>query len=172
MNWQLEAANVKVDDSFKPSLEDETIGVQNLLAKPKIDHVSVDDALCFDWEYHITFGNVEVLDGLLDEVHEVDDIHEADDFYGAYEDFLLESSTATVPASKSKNGPLQKTVKCKLFCSSGDKCDSREPAEDGVWLISDDLEDLDELDDDAKPLISLLSGKNAKKVVQAAKVGT
>ncbi|KAF9665044.1 hypothetical protein SADUNF_Sadunf16G0081100 [Salix dunnii] len=82
---------------------------------------------------------------------------------------MSESSTATVPASKSKNGPLQKTVKCKLFCSSGDKCDSREPAEDGVWLISDDLEDLDELDDDAKPLISLLSGKNAKKVVQAAK---
>jgi hypothetical protein len=37
---------------------------------------------------------------------------------------------------------------------------------------SDDIEDLDELDDDAKPLISLVSGKNAKKVVQAAKAGT
>lgn len=75
---------------------------------------------------------------------------------------------ATVPASESKNGPLQKTVECKLFCSSGDKWNSREAAEDGVWLTSDDLEDLDRLDDDAKPLTSLLSGKNAKKVVHAA----
>uniref|UniRef100_A0A6N2NAL9 Myb-like domain-containing protein n=1 Tax=Salix viminalis TaxID=40686 RepID=A0A6N2NAL9_SALVM len=80
---------------------------------------------------------------------------------------MSESSMATVPASESKNGPLQKTVECKLFCSSGDKWDSREPAEDGVWLTS---EDLDRLDDDAMPLTSLLSGKNAKKVVQAAKV--
>ena len=61
---------------------------------------------------------------------------------------MSESSTATVPVSESKNGPLQKTVKCKLHCSSGDKWDSREPAEDGVWPTSDDLDDLDELDDD------------------------
>ncbi|KAG5253206.1 telomere repeat-binding protein [Salix suchowensis] len=199
---------VKVDDSFNPSLEDKTIGVHNLIAEPKTDHVSVDIVLCFanensskrseidaffsnGFDYLInpgfplvhpslksifqeTFSSMHskhvsafsqgpddlelgVLDGFLDEVDEVDDIHEADDFSGAYEDFLLdielaekvshldyapregsqvrnsssesqspgcsgsgnaavgmpESSMATVPASESKNGPLQKTKRCK-----------------------------------------------------------
>ncbi|CAK7343108.1 unnamed protein product [Dovyalis caffra] len=85
---------------------------------------------------------------------------------------MSESSTATLPESESKNGWHQKTVKCKLRRSSVDKWDSQEPAEDSVCPTSDDLEDLGGLDDDAMPLISLVSGKNAKKVVQAAKVGT
>ncbi|KAJ6864957.1 hypothetical protein NC651_035503 [Populus alba x Populus x berolinensis] len=200
-----------VDDSFTPSLEDEAIEVQHLLAEPETDHVLVDGVSCFGNENSSKRSEKDAFSYGFDEgmrrniVDEVDDIHEANDFYGAYEDFLLdielaekvsyldsregsqlrnsisesqspgcsgssngavgmsESSTATVPVSESKNGPLQETVKCKLHCSSGDKWDSREPAEDGVWPTSDDLDDLDELDDDAKPLISLISGKNVKK---------
>ncbi|KAJ6742552.1 TRF-LIKE 8 [Salix viminalis] len=85
---------------------------------------------------------------------------------------MSELSTATIPESESKNGWHNKTVKCKLRRSSGDKWNSQEPGEDSACPTSDDIEDLDELDDDAKPLISLVSGKNAKKVVHAAKAGT
>lgn len=85
---------------------------------------------------------------------------------------MSESSTATIPKFESKNGWHHKTVKCKLSCSSGDKWNSQEPGEESMCPTSEDIEDLDELDDDAKPLISLVSGKNAKKVVQAAKAGT
>lgn len=63
-----------VDDSFTPSLEDEAIEVQHLLAEPETDHVLVDGVSCFgiensskrsekdafsygfDWEYHIMLG--------------------------------------------------------------------------------------------------------------------
>ncbi|KAJ6871066.1 hypothetical protein NC652_036666 [Populus alba x Populus x berolinensis] len=213
----VECQRVMVDDSFTPSLEDEAIEVQHLLAEPETDHVLVDGVSCFGNDNSSKRSEKDAFSYGFDDdmrrniVDEVDDIHEANDFYGAYEDFLLdielaekvsyldsregsqlrnsisdsqspgcsgssngavgmsESSTATVPVSESKNGPLQKTVKCKLHCSSGDKWDSREPAEDGVWPTSDDLDDLDELDDDAKPLMSLISGKNVKK---AAKAGT
>lgn len=36
-----------VDDSFTPSLEDEAIEVQHLLAEPETDHVLVDGVSCF-----------------------------------------------------------------------------------------------------------------------------
>ncbi|XP_021655832.2 uncharacterized protein LOC110646639 isoform X1 [Hevea brasiliensis] len=84
---------------------------------------------------------------------------------------LSESSTATILDSECKNGSVEnKTVKCELNDSSGDKWDY--PAGENVYTASRDLENLDELDD-AKPLESgISSDDNEKKPLQASKMST
>lgn len=39
----MKSKRVKINESFVPSLEDEAVQVQYLLAKSKLDHASVDD---------------------------------------------------------------------------------------------------------------------------------
>ncbi|KAF2289915.1 hypothetical protein GH714_039163 [Hevea brasiliensis] len=84
---------------------------------------------------------------------------------------LSESSTATILGSECKNSSVEnKTVKCELNDSSGDKWDYH--ARENVFTTSHDLENLDELDD-AKPLESgISSDDNEKKPVQTSKMST
>ncbi|KAL5546149.1 hypothetical protein UlMin_005836 [Ulmus minor] len=107
---------VKADESFAPTLEDET--VQHLLEEPKTENgalyfgeenvgtsLGIGD---FPFEYEYGFNayrgglnsntarqgedelELGVLDGLLDEVEEVEDIHAADGLANPCEDFLLD----------------------------------------------------------------------------------
>ncbi|KAJ1398430.1 SANT/Myb domain [Sesbania bispinosa] len=106
-------------DEFVPSLQDEVMEVEHLLAEPRNDHVSVDGILylneenkgkCYDTENlssgfefglksscldsHTTLnGNddleLEVLDGLLDDV-EIDDLERTDGFSSACGEYFLD----------------------------------------------------------------------------------
>ncbi|GMN39165.1 hypothetical protein TIFTF001_008404 [Ficus carica] len=82
---------VKADETFAPTIEDETL--EHLLAEPKNDGVTVDGGL----DSNTAQGGGDelelgVLDGLLDEVEEVEDLHAADGLASPCEDFLLEFS--------------------------------------------------------------------------------
>ncbi|XP_041025847.1 uncharacterized protein LOC121266168 isoform X2 [Juglans microcarpa x Juglans regia] len=113
---------VKEDELSVSTLEDETIEVEHLFAEPKTEHVSVDGVLSFGdvslgkrlhiedfscgFEYGLTNNGgldsnatqegedlqLDVLDGLLDEIDEVDDLDATNGLSNACEcdDFLLD----------------------------------------------------------------------------------
>ncbi|KAG2685567.1 hypothetical protein I3760_10G131400 [Carya illinoinensis] len=109
----VECQKVKKDESCVSALEDEAIEVEHLLAEPKNEHVSVDGVLSFGCLDSNTTQEgedlqLEVLDGLLDELDEVDDLDATNGLSGACdcEDFLLDIEFAE---KKLDSGPSEAT---------------------------------------------------------------
>lgn len=85
---------------------------------------------------------------------------------------ISESSMEIIPDYKWKNDPHNERIGCGVHHTRS-KCECQAPTEDSLDLISKNMQNLDELDDDEKPLVSfLLSTKNEKNSGRTAKCST
>ncbi|XP_007027366.2 PREDICTED: uncharacterized protein LOC18597982 isoform X1 [Theobroma cacao] len=86
---------------------------------------------------------------------------------------ISESSIAAVQESNGRNGVLGKMVNCDVHQTFRSKCGCQAPVMDTIHPTIENMQDLDQSDDDEKPLVSfILSNKKVKSSVKVTKGGT
>ncbi|CAJ1968919.1 unnamed protein product [Sphenostylis stenocarpa] len=103
----MKCQRVQVDESYAPSLQDEVVEVEHMLAEPRNDLASQDGSL----NSHTTLNGkddleLEVLDGLLDDV-EIDDLEGVDVFPSACEEYFLDFEFADKFEEVLGSGPFE-----------------------------------------------------------------